>query len=85
MTKRVDVRHHIMPPLLLLDGCNLKLFRIQMLLVLLVSAARSQAGAHKVRLHLLNGLIRDGEPEFLLRDGEVQPQLPPGEKAVLCR
>jgi hypothetical protein len=39
--------------------------------------------AHQIRLHLLNRIIRDWQPEMLLRNRKVQPQLSPSEEPVL--
>jgi hypothetical protein len=43
------------------------------------------ARAYEVRLHLLDRLGGDVQPELLLGDGEVEPELAPGVKAVLQR
>lgn len=32
-------------------------------------------GTHEVSLHLLDGLVRDGQSELLLGNSEVEPQL----------
>lgn len=45
--------------------------------------AEESEQTHQVRLHLLNRLIRDRQPELFFRDRKVQPQLPPRVEAVL--
>ena len=45
---------------------------------------RKACPTHQVHFHLLDGLIRDGQSQLLLRNRKVQPQLPPRVEAVLC-
>jgi hypothetical protein len=62
LSKRMHMRHNIMPPLLLLDPGNLKVL----------------IRDHKMIPHLLQRLIADIlNPKLLLRLGKIQPELAP--------
>ena len=65
-TKRMHMRHDIVPSALLLDSGNFKLgvFDAQ------------------VRLHLLQRFGRDVQAQFPLRFGKVEPELPPCAESV---
>jgi hypothetical protein len=67
LSKGMDVRHDIMSTLLLLLGCNLKLFGREM----------------QIDLHLLDRFIWDRKSELFLCDRKVKPQLAPSMKAIL--
>ncbi len=78
--------HDVVTPLLLLDGGDLELLRVEMLAHAHESLVLARGGAwetYEVRLHLLDGVVRDGEAELLFGYGEVEPQLPPCVEAVL--
>ena len=85
LAERVDVRHDVVPPLLLFRGGDLELLCVQVLSQdeLCQDICARAGGTYEVRLHLLDGLIRDREAELLLSDGEVEPELPPRVEAVL--
>ena len=38
---------------------------------------------YEVFRHLVDSFIWDGKPELFLRNGKIQPQLPPSEEPVL--
>ena len=86
LSEGIDVRHDIMPPLLFLRRGDVELLRIEVLSRASKFNPRMPPGSgatHQVGLHLLDGLVRDGQAELLLRDRQVQPQLPPCVEAVL--
>lgn len=80
LSERIDVRHDIMPSLLLFLRRDLELFHIE---VLVPTKTKHEFpsdegpddgdGAYEVGLHLRDRFVCDGQSELLLGDGEVEP------------
>lgn len=84
----MNVRHNIVSPFLLLLRSKVELCYIKILLAggtvsRLETRCYQDACSYEVLLHLSDGLIGDGQPQFLLGDRKVQPELSPGMGAHL--
>lgn len=89
------MRHDIVPSFLLFLSSDLKLLPVQMLhkiphaeresvrSLAFTNGVVEGGETNEVVSHLFDGFIGDRKPKLLLRDGEVEPEVPPCVVSVL--